>query len=333
MKVCGVIVTYGDRFHLLSQVIDSLGKEQVDELVVIDNGSLIPQNLEKLRQTSYQNLIIHRFRENTGTAKAFKKGIELATKTDCEFTWLLDDDTIAEAGSVQYLKNIWQRLYKKGNETGLALCSYRKDRPNFAKAVANDDANAILPLRNNFAGFHLKSFLAKIAERIFSKRKTHTEAKELIRINAASYGGLFFHKKLIEKTGLPDESYFLYVDDFDFSFRITKNNGQIVLVTKSILHDLENSFYLPAKKKFLYHSAFDAGKDSSAYYAIRNTIYFSKENLVSNKLIYSINKFSFLLFINLLGILRGKFNRLKAIKKAINDGENGQLGLNPDYKL
>lgn len=333
MKVCGVIVTYGDRIHLLSQVIDSLCKEMINEIVLIDNGSSIPKKLEELRQTSFPNLIIHRFEENTGTAKSFKKGIELATNTNCEFIWLLDDDTIAEAGSLQHLIHTWQSLYKKGNEKDLALCSYRKDRPNFAKAVTDEDANAILPLKNNFAGFHLKTFLSKIAERIFSEPKTDTQSKELVRINAASYGGLFFHKKLIEKIGLPDESYFLYVDDFDFSFRITKNNGQILLVTKSILRDLESSFYLPAKKKLLYHSALDAGRDSSAYYAIRNTIYFSKKNLISNKVMYSINRSSFLLLMNLLGSLRGKLTRLKTIRKAIRDGESGDLGSNADYKL
>ncbi len=63
--------------------------------------------------------------------------------------------------------------------------------------------------------------------------------------------GLFFHKDLIEKIGLPDESYFLYVDDFDFTYRITKAGGEIWMVTNSHLHDLESSFYLPGKKEDL----------------------------------------------------------------------------------
>jgi hypothetical protein len=105
------------------------------------------------------------------------------------------------------------------------------------------------------------------------------------------------------------------------------------MVTNSIIHDLESSFYLPAKKSLLYHSAFDAIKDSSPYYALRNTVYFSKQFLVSNKFVYTLNRFLFLAFITVIGILRGKSKRLKLIRSAIKDGENGRLGFNPEYKI
>ena len=336
MKVCGVIVTYGDRFHLLSQVIDGLRKEMIDEIIVVDNGSsnAAQQKLNDYKLNRCPGLIIHRFEQNNGTAKAFKTGIEQAIKTYCGFIWLMDDDTLPEVGSLAHLKKTWESLYKNQNEKSLALCSYRNDRPNFVKAAANNDANAVLPLKNNFAGFHLKSFFSKIRERILPTRQNSAnQAKELVKINAASYGGLFFHKDLIGRIGLPDESYYLYVDDFDFSLRIKNNGGEILLVTKSILHDLENSFYLPSKKKVLYHSAFDSAKDSSAYYAIRNTIYFSKTYLLSNKGMYLMNRTFFLIFITTLGFLRGKFHRLRVIKSAIRNGESGKLGFNPEYKI
>ena len=35
MKVCAVIVTYGDRFHLLEQVMDACYKEGVDKIIEI----------------------------------------------------------------------------------------------------------------------------------------------------------------------------------------------------------------------------------------------------------------------------------------------------------
>jgi cellulose synthase/poly-beta-1,6-N-acetylglucosamine synthase-like glycosyltransferase len=39
MKVCAVIVTYGDRFHLLNQVMDTCYKEGVNNIIVVDNNS------------------------------------------------------------------------------------------------------------------------------------------------------------------------------------------------------------------------------------------------------------------------------------------------------
>ena len=326
MKVCGVIVTYGDRFHLLFQVIDAFLKEGIDKIVIIDNGSS-PNTQEGIKKYS-RGFVIHRFEENMGTAIAFKTGIMKARENDCEFLWLMDDDTVAETGSLHQLKVFWNHLSKIEKEKNTALCSYRKDRPNFTKAIASNDPDEILPQKNNFAGFHIKNLFAKIRERFDSNNKGSSEPlNSAALISAASYGGLFFHKNLIEKVSLPDESYFLYVDDFDFTYGITRGGGQIWAVANSQIHDLESSFYLPGKKKILYHSAFDSPKDSSSYYAMRNTIYFSKKYLLKNKTMYLLNKVLFLCFIIIIGILRGKLHRLKIIITAIKDGERDGLVL------
>ena len=332
MKVCGVIVTYGDRFHLLSQVIDELLKEGIDKIVVIDNGS--SANTQAGLKKYSSDLLVHRFEENKGTAIAFKTGIIKAREPGFEFIWLMDDDTVPETGSLNALKVFWNALSKNKKERSTALCSFRKDRPNFAKAIASDDPDEILPQKNNFAGFHIKNLFAKIYERLNSNKEWASgPVKSSALIPAASYGGLFFHKDLIAKVGLPDESYVLYVDDFDFTYAITKAGGEIWMVTNSRIHDLQSSFYLPGKKKILYHSAFDSPKDSASYYALRNTIYFSKKYLRTDKTIYFLNKVLFLFFITAMAILRGKMQRLKLIMAAINDGEKGRLGFNQDYKI
>jgi GT2 family glycosyltransferase len=332
MQVCGVIVTYGDRLHLLSQVIDGLLKERIDKIVIIDNGSSV--NTQTGLNKYLANVILHRFDENKGTAIAFKTGIIKAIETGCEFIWLMDDDTVSVTGSLDHLKDFWSHLPENEKGKTIALCSYRQDRSNFVKAFVNNNPDEILPAKNNFAGFHIKNLVSKFRERINpGKKKPGEPAPGAVRISAASYGGLFFHKDLIKQIGLPEESYLLYVDDFDFTYRIARSGGKIWMVTNSIIHDLESSFYLPAKKNLLYHSAFDAIKDSSPYYALRNTVYFSKQFLVSNKFVYTLNRFLFLAFITVIGILRGKSKRLKLIRSAIKDGENGRLGFNPEYKI
>ena len=41
MKVCAVIVvTYEDRFHLLKQVMDACHREEVNQIIVVDNVSV-----------------------------------------------------------------------------------------------------------------------------------------------------------------------------------------------------------------------------------------------------------------------------------------------------
>jgi GT2 family glycosyltransferase len=332
MQVCGVIVTYGDRFNLLSQVINALWKERIDKILIIDNGSSV--NTRAGIKKHFPELIVYRFEENKGTAIAFKTGIEKALETACEFIWLMDDDTLPEPDSLNRLKDFWNRFSKIEKEKSTALCSYRKDRPNFTKSISTTNPEEILPLKNNFAGFHIKDFFIKIRERIISNKIEAIESLPAsVKINAASYGVLFFHIYLIEKIGLPEESYFLYVDDFDFTYRITNTGGEILMVTSSIIHDLESSFYLPAKKKLLYHSAFDSAKDSSAYYALRNTVYFSKKYLIDNRISYFLNRVLFIIFISVIAVLRGKIHRLKIMRKAMSDGEKGRLGPNKDYKI
>jgi len=332
MQVCGVIVTYDDRFHLLSQVIDALLKEAIDKIIIIDNGS--SANTQTAIKKYSAKVILHRFEENKGTAIGFKTGIIKAIENGCEFIWLLDDDTVPETGSLDLLKKNWKNFSKIGKEKNTAICSYRIDRPNFTKAFATNNPDEVLPMKNSFAGFHIKTLFTKTRERLALNRKGSSEPSgSSVKISAASYGGLFFHKNIIEKIGLPDESYFLYADDFDFTYRITKAGGEIWMVADSVIHDLESSFYLPAKKKILYHSAFDSPKDSSAYYALRNTVYFSKKNLVNNKTVYWLNKLLFASFVMIIGILRRKSDRLKVIRSAMRDGEKGLLGFNPDYKI
>src|SRR4030095_2429811 len=275
MQVCGVIVTYGDRFHLLLQVINALWKEKTDKVILIDNGSSV--NTRAALKKYFPDLVIYRFEENRGSAIAFKTGIEKALSSGCDFFWLMDDDTCPEHGSLDHLRKFWNKIPAPEKEKNIALCSYRIDRSNFVDAISNNDPDEILPLKNNFGGFHIKKLFAKIRERMVSKNSRATkQVQDHGKISAAPYGGFFFHKDIIEKIGLPDESYFLYVDDFDFTYRVTKAGGEIQMITSSVIHDLESSFYLPGKKRILYHSAFDSAKDSSAYYALRNTVYFSK---------------------------------------------------------
>src|SRR5688572_27654386 len=162
MQVCGVIVTYDDRFHLLSQVIDALLKEGIDKIIIIDNGSSVNMQTEIKRYSA--NVVLHRFEENKGTAIGFKTGITKAIENGCEFIWLLDDDTVPGTGSLDQLKKFWKHFSKIEKEKNTALCSYRKDRPNFAKAMAKNNPDEVLPVKNNFAGFHIKTLFTKTRE-------------------------------------------------------------------------------------------------------------------------------------------------------------------------
>jgi len=336
MKICSVIVSYDNRYNLLSQVINSLLKEQIDKIILVDNGSVDESRtkIEVLRAKYASKIIVHRLEHNEGSAMGFKKGLELALHTDCDYIWILDDDNNPVQGALNSLKNFWTSNIQARNSETTALCSLRSGRPNFLDAIKKNDASLILQTKNNFAGFHIRNLFLKLKERVSpSKQDAPEVTAPALKLNATAYGGLFFHKKLLEHIRMPDVNYVLYSDDFEFTYQIPLNGGEIWLVSSSKVEDLEASHYLPLRKKFLYHSVFDAKTDATVYYSFRNSIYFSRRYLLDNKTIRFVNKMLFMLMISIMGVLRGKLSRLRVLREAIRDAEAGRIVINPKYRL
>ena len=335
---CCVFVTYANRFHLLSRVVEEVLRQGVRKVVIIDNGS-VEESAAAITGWARNNpsLIVHRFPTNQGSAVGFKKGLEIASQSGCDFIWILDDDNLPANGVLKRLHEDWSReITAIGKEDGLALLCLRKDREEFQRVLHKRTPDAILPARNSFIGFHIREIILKLKERIPSRHRQAIEMplqNDPIPINAASYGGLFFHRKLLDRNGLPDDSFVLYIDDFDFTYRFTQSGGCILLVPDCVVEDIDQSFYLPTNKKLLYHSTLDTPKDVLAYYMVRNSVYFASRNLATSKSIFLVNKFIFILFISTVAILRGKLKRLKLIYGAISDGARGHMGINPKFKL
>lgn len=335
MKVCCVLVTYGNRFHLLRRVVEEVLKQGVSKVVIVDNGSVAPSvsELERLAH-SHASVMLHRFASNEGSAKGFKTGLEIAEATDCDFVWILDDDNLPRVGVLQQLELQWKQVSSiRNKEEKLALLCMRQEREDFQNVLREGTSGAILPPRNSFMGFHIRELYLKLKERLFPRKREPVLHTGPLQIDAASYGGLFFHKKMLGVNGLPDDSYVLYIDDFDFSYRHTRSGGEIWLIPECIVEDIDKSFYLPEKKKLLYHSTLDTFKEAFAYYVVRNSVYFVSRNLVTSNSIFILNKYLFIIFITLTAILRGKFKRLGIIYTAIRDGIRGRMGSRVKYKL
>jgi len=190
----------------------------------------------------------------------------------------------------------------------------------------------MLQPKNHYLGFHFIGFAEKLSERIFPKKVVQQLSYEPIEVPAAPYSGLLFHKQLLKQIGLPNEKFVLYMDDFDFTLRIGRNNGRLWLIPNAIIYDLENSVYLPVKKKFLYHSAFD-GNINQMYYSFRNMKYLGNNELIDKRFIYFINKILFWTLITTMAVVRGKLNRITMLQDAVKDADNGSLGINQKYLL
>jgi GT2 family glycosyltransferase len=342
-KVCVVTVTYGDRFHLLKQVVDAALKEGACKVIVVDNNSE-PESREKLREyereLGNQKIKVLYLDDNYGSAGGFKRGLEEAyNDPDCEFIWLLDDDNKPMEGALNVLLDFWKSLEEENKEERIALLSYRfKQAQGLKKSIIYNKPELVIGLKNSFLEFHIKELPKKILRylkiRFLEKNNISKEEgngfEEDCRfgsVPSASYGGFFIHKNIINEIGYPNENFYLYVDDLEWTYRIIKNRGKIYLILNSTVNDLELSWNFLKESKKTRSSIISKGNPFRVYYTVRNKVYFEINNLVNSKIIYWINIFMYVLLISL-----SSTKNLKIIIKAIKDGYKGRLGKIEDLK-
>ena len=267
--------------------------------------------------------------DNYGSAGGFKRGLEMAyDDPECEFIWLLDDDNKPMEGSLKTLLDFYNSLEVEHKEEKIALLSYRFKKEKLAEeAIIRNKPEMILGSRNSFLGFHIKDIHKKIYR--YFKRRFKLIDTDILRENykkfgavpVAPYGGLFFNKNIINRIGYPNEDFYLYADDHEWSYRITKTGGKIYLVLDSKIDDLELSWNFPKSNKDTSFAILSKGDPYRVYYGVRNRVFFEVNNLVDSKIIYWINILVYLLLVNL-----SSTKNTKLILKAIKDGYKGKLG-------
>jgi len=328
-KVYVVTVTYGNRFHFLKEVIDAALNEGVYKIIVVDNNSELESRNKLIEYEKLLNgkIKVLYFNHNYGSAGGFKRGLEVAyNDPECEFIWLLDDDNKPLDNSLKILLNFWHflRVEKKEEKIALSSCRYKGEA---LKNIINRP-QLLLGLKNSFNGFHIKKLHKKIYR--YLKRNLKLENKSMEDKNnkknidivpVAPYGGLFIHKNILNKIGYPNEDFYLYADDYEWSYRITKSDGEIYLILDSKVDDLEPTWLQSKNKKQTGFSIVSRGNPFRVYYSIRNRVFFEINNIVDNKLIYWINIFVYLLLVSF-----SSTKNIKLILRAIKDGYKGRLG-------
>jgi GT2 family glycosyltransferase len=244
MKTCCVIVTYGNRAELLERVVWSIFKS-VGKIIIVDNNSE-----QDFGYYEGEKVDIIRMGENTGSAGGYKKGLEAAYKSDCGLIWLLDDDNVPDKDALDILLSYYESFTVKGFKN-FALCSDRGG-----------------------AKFRqLESYIGGINLPFLKTKETETVNEKVYNIPVCPYGGMLFHKSLLETIGYPDERFFVYCDDYEWSYRITQSGGSIFLIQKSKVNDIDVS----DKEE----------NPAKIYYSVRNLTYFKKK-LSRNKVLFLV---------------------------------------------
>lgn len=251
MNICCVIVTY-NRLELLKQSINSVLKqnESLKKIIVINNASTdgTQDYLEELsREESVVDAIT--LDKNVGGSGGFYEGIKKAMNYDCDWIWIMDDDTIVtETSLTELIKSI-----NKVDNVGY-ICS---------KVLwKNDDIHYM----------NIPQIQPIIGSTPFNKYG------ENLVVNACSFVSVLVNAKAVKEVGLPYKEFFIWSDDTEYTNRITKNGYTGIYAPNSIVYHYTGTNYnvdmLNDTKNNYWKYA----------YGIRNGLFLSKKE---NKLKYS----------------------------------------------
>lgn len=323
-KVCVLTVTYANRWQFLEQVLNRvLGFDAVTQVVVVNNASLYNVS-SRVAGMGDNRVTVLNNGENIGSAGGYKQAIDYAVKqTDADMIWLLDDDNLPEPGSLAGLLDNWDRI--DGPDEKKALYCLREDRLPHVKIALGENPRRYYLVTDNFMGFSLFNILKNQWYKLADKFKRPSTYLDKAIMPYVPYGGLLMHRVMVAAIGLPDERLFVYVDDSEYTYRITRQGGLIWLIPSCKIIDIDKSQGLTYQKK-AFHSALLDQWGFRTYYAIRNRMYFYSKVAVKSTFMFKINKKLYLTYLLFLSLLSSKQKEYNKLLSAVEDGLHGKLG-------
>jgi GT2 family glycosyltransferase len=323
-------VTYGDRWSLLVRILDYIEADpKIDRVIVVDNGAHIPI-AALVQRACFRKAIVVGNPRNLGSAAGFKLGLETLLSYDPEWIWLLDDDNLPDSIALDEILHSAAALdpAERGRTAFVAF------RPEHQGAVAaGEDVRRCFPPHSSFCGFHVADIPYKIWRGMLPRRPLASrEIPARVALPYAPYGGLFFHRKLLETIGTPNKDLVLYADDTEFTSRIVRSGGRLWLLTGAPIIELEPSWSTKHAG-----SSFEAWLTGSAdfriFYRARNRAYFDCKVWSRNRMIYRLNRLTYLLILRVVALRHRRIDRYDLFRRATTLGETGRLGLEDEYPL
>jgi GT2 family glycosyltransferase len=325
-----VTVTYGDRWPLLARVLEYIEADpKIDHVVVVDNGAHTPV-AALVERACLRKAIVVRNPRNLGSAAGFKLGIATVLPYQPAWIWLLDDDNLPDPIALDMILRSAAEL-DPAERGRTAFVAFRPEH--HVDVAAGEDVRRCFPPHSSFCGFHVGDIPHKVWRRIRRRRPPALrEMPARVALPYAPYGGLFFHRNLLDKIGTPNEALVLYADDTEFSSRIVQSGGRLWLLTGAPIIELEPSWNTK-RARSSFEAWLTGNADFRVFYRARNRAYFDYTVWSRNKMIYRLNRFTYLLILRAFALRHRKIHRYDLFRRATTLGETGRLGLQDEYPL
>ena len=226
MKLSVIIVNYNVQYFL-ENCLNSVFKAASNiamEVFVVDNNSV--DGSVKMVENKFPKVKLIVNKENLGFSKANNQAIR---KAKGEYILLLNPDTVVEEDTFSSCIDALDQEAKIGglgvkmlDGKGTFLPESKRGLPTPAVAFYKIFGLAqLFPRSKKFGQYHLGHL---------SKDKNH-------EIEILSGAFMMIRKKVLDQIGLLDESFFMYGEDIDLSYRITQANYKnYYLSDTSIIH-------------------------------------------------------------------------------------------------
>lgn len=287
-KIIAVVVSH-NRKQLLTECIDALRNQtrRPDAILVINNGS--KDDTEKW--LSSQKDIFFISQPNLGSGGGFNTGIKWAFKNGYSWVWCMDDDGHPSTDALQQL------LLHVPNHQCLLNCA----------VINKHDKQSFVWRTKNYAS--INDVCEKMIEGI-----------------AHPFNGTFIHRSVIEKVGVPNPALFLWGDETEYFYRITRKHKIPVYTVRDSIH------YHPASA-YSYKQDWPLHTNWKMYYYIRNRFHIHQAKF-SLRLLALINYVFFIMAFAASIVFFQKTDRVKKLRFMlwpVKDALSYDFKANPTY--
>jgi len=247
--IAAIVVTHS-RKRLLVNCIEALLNQTLPcDIIIADNASTDGTEAYLNDQGLLDDSRLHYFRlnENLGGAGGFHHGLKYAMSHGWQWFWLMDDDAEPEPSALKNLvrhakhSNTIYGSVAMGIENGnKRLCWTKKVIDNGRLKSIND--------------YELLSDLQEVTNLAFL--------------------GFFIHRDMVHLIGLPDPTFFICRDDYEYCERARKCGARIFLVKNSIIiHPVKEISRFRFLGMDIWYRDMPPWK---TYYDVRNRIFLTK---------------------------------------------------------
>lgn len=166
-------------------------------------------------------LILLQTGANRGFAAGVNMGLRLALRSDPDYVWILNNDTLVESST---LEELVRRMREKPQAGICGATVLYLDEPEVIQALGGSVFNPWLARGRQMKSGASLSEMEIDAEEIESRLSYIVGASMLVR------------RRLLEEVGLMSEQFFLYFEEIDWALRAARSRFQLAYAPGSVVY-------------------------------------------------------------------------------------------------